>query len=110
MSIVASSSMSPDASMAGCNGCLDGEPWRFDCGPNGISRQRIAFVVTGAEDHQQEIVRVGIECLSMDIKQLEVCESRLVLRAGGKRAGQFAMGGLLVYRSVLLTWSSGNIS
>lgn len=52
--IVASSSMSPDASMAGCNGCLDGEPWRFDCGPNGISRQRIAFVVTGAE--------VGYKC------------------------------------------------
>lgn len=62
------------------------------------------------QDYQQEIVQVGIECLSMDVKQLEVCESRLVLHAGGKRAGQFAMGGLLVYRSVLLTWSSGNIS
>jgi hypothetical protein len=48
-SIVASSSMSPDASMAGCNGCLDGEPWRFGCGPNGISRQQIACVMTGAE-------------------------------------------------------------
>jgi hypothetical protein len=53
-SIVASSSMSPDASMAGCNGCLDGEPWQFDCGPNGISRQQIACVVTGAE--------VGYKC------------------------------------------------
>jgi hypothetical protein len=45
----------------------------------------------------------------MDIKQLEVYESRLVLHAGGERAGQFAMGGLL-NRSVLLTWSGRNIS
>ncbi|CAK9231709.1 unnamed protein product [Sphagnum troendelagicum] len=129
--------MSPDASMAGCNGCLDGEPWRFDCGPNGISRQRIAFVVIGAEvwtyellnkkdvtydlagqkqvwllelqvdetgeriysaggigqqrvcnlkDYQQEIVRVGIECLSMDIKQLEVC-CRPILLSNGDHSG-----------------------
>jgi hypothetical protein len=45
----------------------------------------------------------------MDIKLLEACESRLVLHAGGERAGQFAMGGLL-NRSVLLPWSGQNIS
>ncbi len=47
-SIVASSSTSPDVSVAVASGS-DGELWRFDCGPDGISKQQIARDVTGAE-------------------------------------------------------------